>query len=114
VATQMRYSRLLGFAAITGPLLAAGVAWAGPAQADATSYLNDLRNAGIQDVNGGDTALLQTGQKLCVQIGYGVSPGQLKAMALQRSDAKLGANGLTPQQANEVVNYAIVDLCPDY
>lgn len=103
----------MGLAMVGGPLLAAGVTWASPAQADATSYLKDLHNAGIQDVDG-DAALLQTGQKLCTQISYGVPPGQLKTMALQRSDAKLGANGLTPQQANAVVHYAIVDLCPDY
>jgi Protein of unknown function (DUF732) len=109
-----RCGRFMGFAMIGSPLMVAGITWASPATADAASYLKDLHNAGIQDVNGGDAALLLTGQKLCTQIGYGVPPGQLKAMALQRSDAKLGANGLTPQQANAVVNYAIVDLCPDY
>jgi hypothetical protein len=71
-------------AAVTGPLLVAGVAWA------------------------------QVGQKLCIQVSYGVSPALLKGMALQRSDANLGAGGLTPDQANELVNYAVADLCPNY
>jgi hypothetical protein len=41
-------------------------------------------------------------------------PEQLKAMALQRSDARQGTGGLTMQEANEFVNYAIADLCPSY
>lgn len=114
MATRRHYGRFMGLAVTSAPLLVAGVAWAGPAQADAASYLTDLHHAGIQDFNGGDAALLATGQKLCVQIGYGVAPAQLKAMALQRSDTKLGANGLTQQQADAVVNYAVADLCPDY
>lgn len=105
-------ARFTGLAAIIGPLLIAGIAWAAPAQADATSYLNHLHNVGIHDVEGGDAALLQVGQKLCNQITYGASPTELVGIALQRSDAALGANGLTPDQANELVGYAIVDLCP--
>ena len=113
MATHHRYGRFARLAMAGGPLLVAGIAWAGPARADDTSYLKDLHNAGIQDVDG-DAALVQTGQKLCTQISYGVPPRQLKTMALQRSDAKLGANGLTAAQANAVVHYAIVDLCPEY
>ncbi len=111
---QTRRGRFMRWAAVGGPLLVAGIAWAGPAQADAASYLRDLHNAGIRDVDGGDPALLQVGQKLCTQVSYGVAPATLKTMALQRSDASLGANGLTPAQANELVNYAIADLCPEY
>jgi hypothetical protein len=99
---------------VTGPLLVAGLAWASPAQADAASYLKDLHNAGIHDVDGGDPALVQVGQKLCTQVSYGVSPATLKTMALQNSDANLGTGGLTPAQANELVNYAVADLCPNY
>jgi Protein of unknown function (DUF732) len=113
MAVQRRYGRFMGLAVIGGPLLLSGIAWAGPARADTTSYLQDLHNAGIQEVNG-DAALLQTGQRLCVQVGYGATSEQLKALALQRSDARQGARGLTPQQANELVNYAIADLCPNY
>ena len=114
MATQRRKGRFMGLAVVGGPLLVAGVAWASPAQADAASYLADLHSAGIHDVDGGDQALLQVGQKLCTQVSYGVSPGQLKTLALQRSDARLGASGLTSDQANEVVNYAVADLCPNY
>ncbi|MCV7441964.1 hypothetical protein AWB91_01005 [Mycobacterium paraense] len=109
-----RNGRFIRLAAVGGSLLVAGVAWAGPAGADASSYLRDLHNAGIRDVDGGDAALLQVGTKLCTQVSYGVSPATLKTMALQRSDATLGAGGLTPAQANELVNYAVADLCPNY
>jgi hypothetical protein len=114
MAAPRRYGRFFGLTAITGPLLIAGVAWASPAGADAASYLKDLHNAGIKDFAGGDAALVQTGQRLCVQIGYGVTTQQLTAMALQKSDTDLGPNGLTPQQANALVGYAIADLCPNY
>jgi hypothetical protein len=93
--------------------MVAGIVGAGPARADATSYLGDLHNAGIRDV-GGEPALLQTGQKLCVQVSYGATSDQLTALAVQRSDSREGARGLTPLQASELVNYAIADLCPNY
>lgn len=114
MTAHTRGGRLMRLAVAAGPLLIAGVAWAGPARADTASYLKDLHNAGIHDVDGGDPALLQVGQKMCIQVSYGVSPETLKTMALQRSDAKLGAGGLTPTQANELVNYAVADLCPNY
>ncbi len=114
MATQGRYRRFTGLAVITGPILVAGVALAGPAQADATSYLTNLHNAGIHDVEGGDAALLQVGQKLCDQVSYGATPEQLKSLALQRSDARQGPGGLTPGQANQLINYAVADLCPNY
>jgi hypothetical protein len=96
MAAQRRDGRLMGVAVIAGPLLLAGVAWAGPAQADTTPYLNDLHNVGIGDDRGGDAALLQMGQKVCVEAGYGASTGQLVALALQRSDTDQGARGLNP------------------
>lgn len=103
----------LGLAAVSGTLLVAAVAWAGPARADAATYLNHLHNVGIHDVDGGDAALLQVGQKLCNQITYGASPAELVGIALQRSDDTLGANGLTPDQANDLIGYAVADLCPN-
>jgi hypothetical protein len=112
MAAQRRSGRFVSLAAITGPLVVAGVIWAGPAQADAISFLNDMHSAGIQDFGGGDAALLLAGQRICQQISYGAPPAQLQGLALQRSDTDLGPNGLTPQQADLLVNYAIADLCP--
>lgn len=104
--------RFMGLAVLSSPLLIAGVVCAGPAQADAASYLNDLHNAGIREFAGGDAALLQTGQRLCQQLSYGVPPAQLQGLALQTSDTDLGPNGLNPQQADQLVYYAQADLCP--
>ncbi|MGZ4513216.1 MAG: DUF732 domain-containing protein [Mycobacterium sp.] len=111
MAARKRYGRLMGSALAGSAFLTAGVL-AGPAQADDTSYLNDLHNAGIHDVGGGDAALLVTGWKLCTQLSYGATPVQLADLALQRSDSDLGAKGLSPEQAGALINYAQVDLCP--
>ncbi|MGB8390127.1 DUF732 domain-containing protein [Mycobacterium sp.] len=112
MAAQRRYGRFVGTVLVGVPLLVTGVVWAGPAHADEAAYLNDLHNAGIQDLRGGDAALLQTGWKVCTQLGYGASPEQLRDLALQRSDSALGAGGLSVQQADALVNYAQLDLCP--
>ena len=112
-AAQRRYRRFLGLALTSGALLVTGTIWASPAQADAPSYLNDMRKVGIHDIGGG-AALLQVGKKLCDETWYGYSPDELADMALQRSDTIRGAHGLTPGQANELVYYAKADLCPNY
>jgi Protein of unknown function (DUF732) len=113
MAAHRRSGRFVSLAVISGPLVVAGIVGAGPARADATSYLSHLHNVRIQEV-GGDSALLDTGQKMCVELADGASPNQLTALALQRSDAREGARALTPVQASELVDYAIVDLCPNY
>jgi hypothetical protein len=112
MAVPERYGRLLGTALSGASLLVAGVVGAGPAQADDTSFLNHLHSVGIHDVNGGDQALLVTGWKICTQLSYGATPQQLADLALQRSDTDLGAKGLSPQQAADLIGYAQADLCP--
>ncbi len=107
-----RSGRFMRTAVLGGPLLLAGVLAAGPARADDVSYLNDVHNLGMQDVGGGDPALLVTGWKICTQLRYGASPQQLADLALQRSDSDLGAKGLSPQQAADLIAVARQDLCP--
>lgn len=106
-------ARLAGAAAFGGPLLAAAIGCATPAQADASSFLNDLHRDGIHAAAGGDDALLQAGMNLCQQLSWGAPPAQLESLALQRSDDRQGTSGLTPQQAGDIVGYAQRDLCPD-
>lgn len=89
----------------------AGTGFAAPAHADETAYLTDLHNAGIGDASG-DSALLQVGWDLCRQLSDGASLEQLRAQVLYNSDTGQGSQGVGPAQANDVVNYAIVDLCP--
>jgi Protein of unknown function (DUF732) len=112
MVAQKHYDRCSGVAIISGALLFAGIIWAPPARADANSYLSDVRNAGIRD-DGGD-ALFQKGWKLCTQVSYRATPRQLVALAVQHSEARHGANGLLPQRADALVDYAIADLCPNY
>jgi len=113
MAAQRRCGRFMGTALVGGLLLVAGVFWASPADADVTAFLNDAHKAGIHAVTGGDRALLQVGLNLCQQLSWGAPPSQLEALALQRSDSALGADGLTPQQADDIVDYALWDLCPN-
>src|SRR5271157_2050767 len=109
---QRLYGRFMGTALVAGPLLVAGVVWASPAQADATTFVNDLHKAGMHAVNGGDPALLQMGWNVCQQLSWGAPPGQLEDLALQRADSSQGNRGITPQQADDIVIYAVRDLCP--
>jgi uncharacterized protein DUF732 len=107
-----RYGRFIRTALLAAPILVVGVVVAGPAKADDVSYLNDLHGMGIHDVGGGDSALLVTGWKICNQLSYGATPQQLADLALQKSDSDLGAKGLSPQQAADLIGYARQDLCP--
>ena len=97
----------LGFAAATSLL-----ALAAPAHADEASYLNHLHNAGIISPDG-DAILLQVGWGICTQLANGASPDQLRAQALYNSDTGEGSSGIDPEQADDVVNYAMADLCPN-
>lgn len=112
MAAQRPYGRFMGIGVAGGPLLVAGVVWASPAQADQVAFLNDLHNAGIHAINGGDDALLQMGADLCQQLSWGASPQQLEGLALQRSDADQGTGGINGRQAADVVIFALRDLCP--
>ena len=110
--THRRCRRITRFALASGPLLAAAIMCAGPAEADAASFLSHVHGAGIHETQGGDAALLQTGQKLCAEMRSGATPLQLSSLALQRSNSSQGGNGLSPAQADALISYARVDLCP--
>jgi len=101
----------IGLALVGGPIVA-GVVWAGPATADAAGFVSDMHKDGIHAVSGGDAALLQAGLDLCQQLSWGAPPSQLEGLALQRSDGRQGGSGLTPEQADDVVEAAVRDLCP--
>ena len=102
----------IGSALLGCPLLASLI-WAGPAHADAAAFINDMHRDGVHAVSGGDAALLQAGLNVCQQLSWGAPESQLEGLALQRSDDRQGAGGLSPQQANDIVGYAERDLCPN-
>ncbi len=112
MAARRLSGRFIGAAFAVGPLLTAGIVCAGPAHADEASYLNHLHAVGIQDLDGGDPALVQTGWKICQQLTWDTPPSQLQSLALQKSAQDLGPRALTPRQADALIDYAIVDLCP--
>jgi hypothetical protein len=112
MAGRRLYGRFTGTALVGTPLLLAGVVCAGPAQADQNSFLNDLHNAGIHAVRGGDPELLAMGAGLCQQLSYGATPTQLETLAIQDSDADQGTGGINGRQAADVVIFALRDLCP--
>jgi hypothetical protein len=112
MAAQKLSGSFIRTALVGGPLLIAGVVCAGPAHADEVSYLNHLRAVGIADMEGGDPALVQTGWKVCQQISWGAPASELQSLALQRSAQDNGPRGLSPRQADALIDYAVVDLCP--
>lgn len=71
-----------------------------------------MHKDGIHAVTGGDAALLEAGLNICQQISWGAPPAQLEGLALQRSDERQGSGGLSPQQAGDIVVFAMRDLCP--
>jgi len=102
----------VGTAAVGVPLLVAGLVLASPVHADAQSYVNDMHNAGITSA-GGDSDLLQTGRTVCDLIASGVTPTDVAAQILNNSDSHEGSGGINPEQANDIVNFAMSDLCPN-
>lgn len=113
MTAQRLYGRFMSTALMGGALLAAAVNWAGPARADATAFVNDLHRDGIHAVSGGDAALVKMGLSVCQQLSWGAPPTQLEGLAVQRSDSRQGGGGITPQQAQDVVDDAVRDLCPN-
>jgi hypothetical protein len=112
MAAQKLSGKFIRTALVGGPLLIAGVVCAGPAHADEASYLNHVHAVGIGDDEGGDAALVQTGWKVCQQISWGAPASELQSLALQNSAMHNGPKALTPRQADALIDYAIVDLCP--
>jgi len=110
MARQRLYGRL-GAAVVGVPVLVAGVALAAPAYADEATYVNDMHNAGIASADG-DSGLLSTGKQVCDLIHSGTSPADVKAKLVYNSNSSQGSSGITADQANAIVNYAMVDLCP--
>ncbi|MEB4211219.1 DUF732 domain-containing protein [Mycobacterium sp. 94-17] len=108
--SKRRCSKFLGVA-LAGGLLIFGIVCSGPALADENAYLNDLHNDGVHAMSGGDPTLVQLGWNMCGELSNGVAPEQLKSEILQQSDTEQGARGISDKQANDIVKYAMTDLC---
>jgi hypothetical protein len=92
--------------------LAAAVAFAAPAHADADGFLSDLHSAGIHNPVYGDEALLVAGHLMCDQLFAGVDPNALADDIYNRSATGMGSHGVSLVQAKMELVYAVADLCP--
>jgi hypothetical protein len=108
MAAQRLSGRFIPAALVGGTLLIAGVVCASPAHADEASYLTHLHNIGVQGLNGSDASLVQTGRYICQQVSGGAPPQEMQSLTLTEDQAR----GLSPRQADAIVDYALVDLCP--
>jgi hypothetical protein len=105
MAAQRLAGRFIRAALVGGPLLIA-VVCASPAHADEASYLTHLHNIGVQGGDGFDAQLLEDGRIICQQVRWGAPPREMQSLMLADS------HGLSPRQADAIVDYALVDLCP--
>ena len=103
MAAQRLSGRFIRAALVGGPLLIAGVVCASPANADEASYLTHLHNIGLDY---GDAAMLRDGRVICQQVSWGAPASEMQSLTLTQN------HGLTPRQADAIVDYALVDLCP--
>ena len=103
MAAQRHSGGFIRAALVGGPLLIAGVVCASPAHADDASYLTHLHNIGLDY---GDAAMLRDGRVICQQVSWGAPPSEMQSLTLTQN------HGLSPRQADAIVDYALVDLCP--
>ena len=103
MAAQWLSGRFIRTALVGGPLLVAGVVCASPAHADEASYLTHLHNIGLDY---GDGAMLRDGRVICQQVSWGAPPSEMQSLTLTQN------HGLSPRQADAIVDYALADLCP--
>jgi Protein of unknown function (DUF732) len=96
--------------AVVAWLVAGGVA-AGPVRASAQEYLDNMHKLGI-NVPGGDVELLEWGYEACKLLELGKDYQDARAQAVYNS-GRGPRYGMTVEQADGVMHYAIADLCTD-
>jgi hypothetical protein len=106
MAAQRLSGAFIRAALVGGPLLFAGVVCASPAHADEASYLTHLHDIGVPGGAGADAQLVRDGRIICNQVRWGAPASEMQSLMLTDS------HGLSPRQADAVVDYALVDLCP--
>ena len=104
---QLRRAAML---AVTG-LLAGTIATAAPVRASAQSYLDNMHRLGI-NVPGGDVELLEWGYEACKLLELGRDYQAARAQAVYNS-GRGPRYGMTVEQADDIMHFAITDLCHD-
>lgn len=89
--------------------IAVALGSAGPAQASADSYVANLTRLGIA-VPGGEVELLEWGYEACALLEMGNNYESARAHAIYNSGSR-PVYGLTVEQADTIMRYAISDLC---
>lgn len=92
-------------------LLVAGVVAAGPVRASAQEYVDNIHRLGI-NVPGGDVELLEWGYEACKLLDLGKDYQAAKVQAIYNSQ-RSPRYGMTVEQADEIMHYAIANLCND-
>jgi hypothetical protein len=112
MATSRWDASVFGTALAVGALALAltGMVTAAPARADAESYINKLHKAGI-NLPGGDMEMKEWGWEVCALFGSGVEPDKVLYQAVYNSGSH-PQYGMTVEQANDFVDFAVTDLCP--
>ncbi|OMC50089.1 DUF732 domain-containing protein [Mycobacterium sp. IS-1264] len=107
-----RARKMLGLAAAW--LSSAGIVSASPAQAQGPDdFLRDLNGIGIGNPSDSHNFdLVGFGNAICWRLYSGETPAQLIQHLV--TDSRSGDQaGLTPQQAQAALRFAVSDLCPD-
>jgi hypothetical protein len=99
---------------VVGAVLGGGVAAATPAQAQGPDdFLNDVNSIGIGSrVDNHNSDLVGFGDVICWRLYSGEARGRIAATVVTGSRSG-GRAGLTQEQADAAVGFAIADFCPD-
>jgi hypothetical protein len=87
-------------------MLIADLLLAAPAQANVTTYLDALHNAGVHR---DDTDLLEMGSEVCALRALGFPPERVQDQAVNNSRSY--PSGLTLEEAAQIVALATEELC---
>lgn len=109
---RKRCACAFGVVLSVGAFALTGLAAAGTARADTVSYLSKLHDAGIS-TPGGDAELKEWGWEVCKLFIYGVEPDKVLYQAVYNSGSR-PQYGMTVEQANDVVDFAVSDLCDEH
>ena len=81
---------------------------ANAATAGEIAFLKDLESVGVHSSDTGDA--IASGHSICSQLDAGVSTGAIE-MQIYGSSHQSQGNGVSPDQAAQIVRYATRDIC---
>jgi hypothetical protein len=112
MATSRRRAGVVGTALAVGALALVGGVVASPAAASTEQFLKKVHDAGVASPPT-DVELREMGWEVCALFARGVAPRTVLRDAVNYS-RPYPPYGMTPQQANVVVDAAVTELCNAY